>query len=91
MQNRIIYNSSLKQNRYLFFLNNFLVLNNLIKKKFPLNNLYIKIIVIKIILIFKFELNYKVIVNIFSSIKIYDYFLILKYFFIRKVRKFIYG
>lgn len=91
MQNRIIYNSSLKKNRYLFFLNNFLVLNNLIKKKSLLNNLYIKIIVIKIILIFKFELNYKVILNIFSSIKIYDYFLILKYFLIRKIKKFIYG
>ena len=91
MQNRLIYNSSLKKNRYLFFLNNFLILNNLVKEKFLLNNLYIKIILIKIILIFKFELNYKIIVNIFSSIKIYDYFLILKYFFIRKIKKFIYG
>lgn len=91
MRNRSIYNYNLKKSRYLFFLENFLLLNNLIKKKFLLKNLYIKIIVIKIILIFKFELNYKVIVNIFSSIKIYDYFLILKYFFIRKVRKFIYG
>ena len=91
MKNRIIYNFNLKKNRFLFFQNNFLVLNNLFKKKIPINNLYIKIIVIKIILIYGFKLNYKIIVNIFSIIKIYDYFLILKYFFIRKIMKFIYG
>lgn len=91
MKNRLIYNRALKIKRYLFFLQNYLILNNLFKKKFLPYNLYIKIILIKIFLIFKFELNYRIIIKIFSRIKIYDYFLILKYFFIRKIKKFIYG
>jgi glycosyltransferase involved in cell wall biosynthesis len=91
MVNKKIYNLNLKKTRGVFFLNNFFKINNIFKKKLILKNIYIKVILFKLILIFGSKLSYKTFINILYLFKAYDLFLIFKYFCKRKIMKFIYA
>jgi glycosyltransferase involved in cell wall biosynthesis len=89
--NKKIYNLNLKITRDAFFLNNFFKINNILKKKLILKNIYIKVILFKLILIFGSKLSYNTFTNILYLFKAYDFFLILKYYCKRKIKKFIYA
>jgi glycosyltransferase involved in cell wall biosynthesis len=91
MINKKTYNLNLKKARNIFFINSHSLINKLLKKKLFLNNIYIKVILVKFILIYRSKLSYNALSIILSSFKTYDFFLILKYFFKRKIMKFIYG
>jgi hypothetical protein len=91
MVNKKIYNLNLKKTRDVFFLNNFFKINNIFKKKLILKNIYIKVILFKLILIFGSKLSYNTFTNILYLFKAYDLFLIFKYFCKRKIMKFIYA
>jgi glycosyltransferase involved in cell wall biosynthesis len=90
MKNSKKYNHSLKKSRNIFFLNYSLVLSRILSKKLFLKNFYSKVLLLKLILIFRSKLKYNNIIIILSIFKTYDFFLILKYFFKRKIMKFIY-
>ena len=90
MKNSKKYNHSLNKSRNIFFLNYSLVLSRILSKKLFLKNFYSKVLLLKLILIFRSKLKYNNIIIILSIFKTYDFFLILKYFFKRKIMKFIY-
>jgi glycosyltransferase involved in cell wall biosynthesis len=63
--------------------------NFLLNKKYLPHNVYLKIILLKIIFLLKFNLNFKVIFHILSKFKVSDFFKIIRFFFARKINKII--
>jgi len=90
MVHKNLYNKSFTKARSSFFKNN-KPNNFLLNKKYLPHNIYLKIILLKIIFLLKFDINYKVIFHILSKFKISDLFKIIKFFFERKINKIIYG
>jgi len=90
MVNNLIYNKSLIKIRSIFMHNNFFILQNLLKQKLE-NILYVKIILLKIILIHASQLNFKFILIIIRHFNFFDFVKILKFYCKRKIMKYIYG